>query len=180
MAERRIDQIVDTATELASGDLTVVRKSGGPTAKISHPNEVVRKGVLNTLVTSQVVPGSDTLAMWDATDDLMKEVLVEDILFGNFGNTSRDANFTLNEATSIKAQELVDSVSSITLNGNEANVGGADFMLCNFRSVDVTVTASNITMYVAGVASATATIRARRSASITVSNDRTEAIFSGG
>ena len=171
-------------TSLASSDLLFVEAAAGP-RKIQHGNSLPRKTIPTVVTTTGLDITNDTVWIWDDTDDLPKQVSIRDLVFGNHGNVVETDDFTLVPGThNVRAVELSenlpDVVSTVTLDGGQANIGGCDFLLTNFRNATITVTATNgITMYVAGTAT-DGTIGARQAATITVNDAGDEAIFSGG
>jgi hypothetical protein len=109
---------------------------------------------------------------------------VRDLVFGNFRNRQETQNFTLMPGIhNVRAVELGEAlpnvVDTVTLNGSTGGIGGCDFLLLNFRAVNVSVVATGIVMYVDGSAS-NGTISPRRAATVSVNEAGTEAIFSGG
>lgn len=171
-----------TVTDPANNDFFILERNSGGTKKLSFLNAVPDQGAFATIAASQVDQANDTLWVWDNSTGRPREIPVQDIVFGNYGNdASKSSNFSLALGDAIQALEISNAgVTTITLDGNVAGIGGADFMICNFNISNITLSSSNITMFVDGISAPNATIRARRSASVTVNNARSQAIFSGG
>ncbi len=167
-------------TQAAAGDFFIIELASGGTRRISRLNAGPDIGVVPALGAAVDIV-NDTVLMFDATNGRLRQIPFQDFIFGNFGNSEEAANFTLGVEDAIQAIEVNDpALVTITLDGNAAGIGGADFIIANFNDANVTVAAQNITMFVEGVGAANATIRARRSATITVNNASNQAIFSGG
>ncbi len=169
-------------TNPADGDFYMVERAAGGTNRMQFLRGVPSQGRFSSISASQLDQAADTFYVWDNSTGRPREISLEEVVFGNYGNDSSDgANFTLALSDAIQAKEINDAaVTTITLDGNASGIGGADFMICNFNIANITLASTNITMFVDGISSPNATIRARRSATITVTNDRAQAIFSGG
>ncbi len=168
-------------TAAAAGDFYILELAGGGTRRISQSNAQPSITIFPALQTEDVNIDADTIFIWDGSNGRPRQISVKNLLFGNFGNEEKDANFTLAATDAIQAQEINNvAVTTITLDGNAAEIGGADFVIVNFLAANISLAATNITMFVDGVSTANATIRSRRSATITVNNASSQALFSGG
>lgn len=168
------------ATVAANGDLFAMELSGGGTRPITRQNLMPRIGDLTQLTPTNIVLANDRVWFSDATDGFVKSISIQDLLFGNFTNLGVTDGFTLAPGThNIRPVQCTGTFSNpnITLDGTS---GGAAYLLLNFSTSDLTVVASGITMFSAGVSVASATLRENRSCSINVRNDGLEAIFNGG
>lgn len=183
MAEKALSALTE-ATSAGNTDKLFLEAVGGA-RQISRNNLMPERGAFALLTDSDVDITNDRLWFLDATDGRLREISIQDLVFGNFQNVTETDNFTLipgthNVRTVQLGENLPDVVDTITLDGSQAGLGGCDFLLVNFRNAAVTVTASNgVTLYVAGTAT-DGTIGARQAATVTVNNAGTEAIFSGG
>ncbi|MEZ5935812.1 MAG: hypothetical protein R3F54_28665 [Alphaproteobacteria bacterium] len=176
--ERTITSLTEVTTA-NNGDFLAMDTPDG-TRKIQRNNLIPARGAFSLSTTDNVDLLNTRMWILDATDGKPREISVRDIVFGNFKNREETANFTLTPGIhNIRAVQIQDSVSTITLNGNTTGIGGCDFLIVNFRSVAVSVVASSISMFVDGVIS-DGTISARRAATISVNDAGTEAILSGG
>lgn len=183
MVDRAIKDIPIEALTAANGDFMVIDTPAG-TRKIQRNNAMPNRGAFSLIQTDAVDILNTRVWLLDSTDGKLREISVRDLVFGNFQNRLETQNFTLTPGThNVQAvqidEALPNAVSTITLNGNTTGIGGCDFYLVNFRAVAVSVVASNISMFVDGVLS-DGTISPKRAATITVNNNGTEAIFSGG
>lgn len=182
MANKTIGELTEIIT-LGSGDFLAVETSEG-TRKIQRNNFMPGLGSFTVIDTDDVDILNTRIAVLDPSDGKPREISVRDLIFGNFQNRRETSNFTLTPGThNIQAVELdeegANSVTEVTLDGNTTGIAGCDFYLVNMRASNIAVTANNITMNVDGVA-ADGVIRLYRAATITVKNDGTRAIFSGG
>lgn len=179
-----VDQRVLDLTEITdpqANDLLILERAAGGTGSVNPNNLVPGIGRFNLVDELSVSIDNDRIRFLDASDGRPREILFRDVIFGNYRNNNEQANFTLTPARAIQAIEITTvAVTTITLDGNEANIGGADFLICNFTANNVTLASQNITMFVDGVSAPNATIRSRRTAALTVNNSSTQAIFSGG
>ncbi len=180
MVDTRVLDLTEI-TDPAANDSLILERAAGGTVRVNPDNLVPSLGRFATLQPADVDIVNDRIRFLDATNSRPREISFEDLLFGNYGNKAEAANFTLTESLSIRAIEITNpAVTAITLDGNQANVGGGDFIIYNFLAANIQLTATNITMYVDGVSAVNASIRSRRAASIGIRNDSNEAIFSGG
>lgn len=182
MANTTIPQLTEE-TSINSGDLVIVNTPDG-TRFAQRNNLMPGRGAFPLIQTDQVDILNTRVTVLDPSDGRPREITVRDLVFGNFQNTREIQDFTLIPGIhNVRAVELdedgANAVEVITLDGNSSGIGGSDFLLVNMRATNIAVTANNLIMNVDGVA-ADGVIRAYRTASITVKNDATRAIFSGG
>ena len=179
----RISSLANEATEAANGDFLVIDTPDG-TKKIQRNNMMPKRGSFPVVEPSEISIASARVWILSSVDGRLREMAVEDLVFGNHRNRRETSNFTLTPGIhNVRAvevgQALPNFVDTITLDGNVADLAGCDFYMINFRDADVAIQATNITMFVDGVP-ANGVLRARRAATITVKNDGSQAVLSGG
>lgn len=171
------------AIEANNGDFFVIDTPDG-TRKIQRNNAVPGRGSYALINSSGIDILNTRIFVLDPSDGRPREISHRDLVFGNFLNQKETQDFTLTPGIhNVRAVQVdedgVNAVNTITLDGTVDGIAGCDFYLVNLRAAQISVVAQNILMNVDGVL-ADGVIRNYRAATITVNNEGTRAIFSGG
>lgn len=170
-------------TAAATGDDLVIETSGG-TRRISRVNFQLRRSELALITPPNINLDADLLWMSDATDGLLKGIVFNDVIFGNYTNDQISDGFALDPAVhNIKPIELNGTFanSTITISDTTPDIGGASFNLFNFSTTDLTLSAIDaMVMHENGLVVASATIRENTAATLQVNDAGDEVIFAGG
>lgn len=169
-------------TQPATTDLVAI-ETGAGTRGVQRNNFLPRRFDIDDLTIGNLNTATDSLAMWDATDGLLKRTDMSNVLFGQFNNQDALNGFTLDPAQfGVNPIECRGTfvIAEIALDGNTSGIGGSNFVIANYTTDDLTVIIANIILFFEGASVPSATIRQNTLASINVRNDASEAIFSGG
>lgn len=182
MATKTMTQLTEV-TSLDPTDIIWAETSAGP-RQITRNNFMPLRADFSLITDDDIDLSTSRLWVMQASDGRVREISVQDLVFGNYRNRAETADFTLTPGIhNVRAvqlgEDLPDAVETVTLDGTVPGIEGCDFYLVNFRTESISVVPSDITLHVDGV-SGTGIIRAKHAATITVSNGGAQAVFSGG